>query len=204
MTTRVVTNDFQCPEYLPPKDSKRCRYFEDDRSCSLTAHPVCEEWLRLNLGKPIPNEASAAFVKANPDYVIAVVESLYFRPGWKAKMLDRLTSFDFPVRAPSSTPNEPARKPTPAPEPTPAQAAVEKQAAFTAEGLPSEIEVASFKALGVEVAITSAEIGEVWLVPKYTDANRKEITPEHLLTLCRLITAFPGCHVSEFIKTVEA
>ncbi len=206
MATSPISSGIACPEYEAMEMTKRCRYFNDDRSCQLTAHPVCEEWLRSNPEKTIPNPSSATFVESNPDYKIAVVEGLHFRPGWKAKMLERLTDFPPPVRATPSTTNEQsAQAPKPTPPPSPAVVAVGKQAPFTVEGVPSEIEVASFRALGVEVCITNDTVGELWLVPKYTDAKRKEITPEHLLTLCRLIAAFPGCSVSKFIKTyVEA
>jgi hypothetical protein len=203
MVIKTNSSQILCPEYEAEGEKKRCRHFAEDRSCGLLAHPVCEEWLRRNSGKPIPNPMSAAFVEANPDYVSAVADELYFRPGWKAKMLDRLTSF--PVT--DASPDEPTAplSPPPTPQAVTAPVAADDDRQLKVDGLPSEIEVASFRALGVEVCITSEAIGEFWLVPNYTDANRKEITPEHLLTLCRLIAAFPGCRVSQFTKTfVEA
>ena len=202
MASSPISSQILCPEYEAKEGSKRCRHFAENRSCALLAHPVCEEWLRRNAGKPIPNESSAIFVAQNEAYRCAVVEGLYFRPGWKAKMLDTLTAF--PVRAtPSPTLSSPALPPV---STKPPQATETPVAACEVTGLPNEIEVASFKALGVEVCIVSETLGELWLVSNYTaNETRKEITLEHLLTLCRLIAAFPGCRVSQFIKTfVEA
>ncbi|MDY0004855.1 MAG: hypothetical protein RBU30_26390 [Polyangia bacterium] len=56
-------------------------------------------------------------------------------------------------------------------------------------------EVASFKALGVEVCIRSEEVGEVWVVPVYTGAARRELSVEHSITLATICAAFPGAKV---------
>lgn len=57
-------------------------------------------------------------------------------------------------------------------------------------------EVASFKALGVEVCIQSEALGPIWLVPKYTGAsNRVELSIEHSVTLTAICSAFPGAKV---------
>ena len=61
-------------------------------------------------------------------------------------------------------------------------------------------EIDSFKALGVELCIRSEELGEVWLVPRYSGQPRKEITPEHAATLRLLLEAFPGGRVTSFGK----
>jgi hypothetical protein len=61
-------------------------------------------------------------------------------------------------------------------------------------------EIASFKALGVELRLDLDEAGPVWLVPHYTGQARKEITPEHAATLRLLLDAFPGARIAAFEK----
>ena len=56
-------------------------------------------------------------------------------------------------------------------------------------------EVASFKALGAEVCIRSEGIGEVWVVPEYTGADRQELSVGHSITLATICAAFPGAKV---------
>ena len=62
-------------------------------------------------------------------------------------------------------------------------------------------EIASFKALQVEVCLRSEEIGEVWLVPEYTSSGRSEISVEHAATLTTICAAFPGAKVVSFQST---
>ena len=59
-------------------------------------------------------------------------------------------------------------------------------------------EIASFKALRAEVCLRSEDVGEVWLVPEYTGAERKEISVEHASTLAAICAAFPGAKVVSF------
>jgi hypothetical protein len=56
-------------------------------------------------------------------------------------------------------------------------------------------EIASFKALGAAVCIRSAAMGDVWLVPEYTGADRAELSVEHSATLTAICAAFPGAKV---------
>ncbi|ACY13624.1 hypothetical protein [Haliangium ochraceum] len=67
-------------------------------------------------------------------------------------------------------------------------------AADAVRGLTSE-QLASFAALGVEVCLATAEVGEVWLVPKYTDCDRQELRLDHAATLAALCATFPGASV---------
>jgi hypothetical protein len=60
-------------------------------------------------------------------------------------------------------------------------------------------DLASFQALGVEVCVVSPTLGEIWLVPAYTGAERREITPEHAMTVAALVRAFPGAQPSQWI-----
>ncbi|MCP4677613.1 MAG: hypothetical protein GY854_19280 [Deltaproteobacteria bacterium] len=64
----------------------------------------------------------------------------------------------------------------------------------------SDEEIASFKALGAEVCLETENIGEIWIVPKYTERSRKEISIEHAATLAAVCGAFPGAKVKAFDK----
>ena len=61
-------------------------------------------------------------------------------------------------------------------------------------------EIASFRTLGVSVCIRSEDIGDVWLVPEYTDKDRLELRIDHAATLTAICAAFPGAKVTEYIK----
>lgn len=65
-------------------------------------------------------------------------------------------------------------------------------------------DIESFKALGVEVCVRSDDYGDLWLVPAYTGQPRKEITPEHLATIARVLEAFPWSRVVAFDKKPPA
>jgi hypothetical protein len=63
----------------------------------------------------------------------------------------------------------------------------------------SDDDVASWKALGVEVCIASDEVGEVWLVPEYTgQSDRKELRIDHAVALTAVCGAFPGARITSF------
>lgn len=132
---------------------------------------------------------------------------------------------DHPARAASSTQRDlfaaplPGRtQDTPAPEPAPVAPAPALTAAQTAETgtappPPSrpgprepitQEEIDSFKALGIELCIRFEELGELWLVPEYTNQDRREISPEHAATLRLLLDAFPGGRVTAFEKQRQA
>ena len=81
---------------------------------------------------------------------------------------------------------------SPAPEPAQARTPITQE------------EIASFKALGVELCLDLGEAGPVWLVPHYTSQARKEITPEHAATLRLLLDAFPGARIAAFEKATLA
>ncbi len=65
-------------------------------------------------------------------------------------------------------------------------------------------QIRSFKELGVEVCISSPETGEIWIVPAYSDSERREISAEHAATLAVILSAFPGAKVTAFEKAAEA
>jgi hypothetical protein len=65
-------------------------------------------------------------------------------------------------------------------------------------------DIASFRALRVQICFQSDELGELWLVPSYTSQARNEITPEHAATVGRVLAAFPGARVTAFQSASSA
>lgn len=66
----------------------------------------------------------------------------------------------------------------------------------------SDEDIASFKALNVEVCLATEDCGQIWLVPEYTGrADRKEISARDAATLAAVCSAFPGARVTSFEKT---
>ncbi|MBN1773199.1 MAG: hypothetical protein JXB32_18175 [Deltaproteobacteria bacterium] len=177
---------YECPNYRPIPGSKRCQHYLDNGACALADELMCSEWLKANGQKP---GSSAVHVEApaptEPPPAAA-------KPDDVARDL-----FGVPIAPPA--PKRPAkRKPerVASPPPTPP--------AEVAPGEPipriSDEDIASFKALGVEVCLRSDALGDVWLVPEYTERDRREITPEHAATLRLIVDAFPGAQVVAFEK----
>jgi hypothetical protein len=103
-------------------------------------------------------------------------------------------------------PKEPVKK-TAKPSPPPGSSATAQQpiAHEDAETKPklrgfTTEDVESFKQLNVEVCIETEALGSIWLVPRYSRSDRKEITPEHAATISRVLEAFPGAKVTRFEK----
>ncbi len=68
----------------------------------------------------------------------------------------------------------------------------------------TEEQVQSFKELGAEVCISSPDTGDIWIVPAYSDSERREISAEHAATLAVILSAFPGAKVTAFERSAEA
>ena len=171
---------FTCADYDPLPGSKRCRSYLANGGCAREDHFMCEEWMKAN-GQAVPA----------PGEVQAVTEP--------ARDL-----FGNPL------PEEPlAKKPTVAAAPTPSpkaspvavEPAAERDAPLV-RNLTDE-DIASFKALGVEVCIASEELGEVWLVPEYTEQDRRELRIDHAATLTAVCATFPGAKVTSFEKLAK-
>jgi hypothetical protein len=161
-----------CEKYVR-SEGKRCRHYLANGGCALPDELMCVEWLKLNDHRPPPARPEPASAK-----------DLFGNPvppppaSSKPKVTDSPSSPE-PVADAGSDPVAVARSPL--------------------RGLTTE-DVASFKALGVEVCLHSEAYGELWLVPAYTGQLRKEITPEHVATIARVLDAFPGSRVTAFEK----
>jgi hypothetical protein len=66
----------------------------------------------------------------------------------------------------------------------------------------TDVDIASFKALGLEVRLATEEVGDVWIVPAYTGAPRRELSIEHAALVAAVCSAFPGARVVS-ISTVR-
>lgn len=63
-----------------------------------------------------------------------------------------------------------------------------------------DADIASFKALGLEVRLATEDLGDVWLVPAYTGAERHELSIEHAALIAAVCSAFPGARVTALQK----
>lgn len=169
---------FECPKYRPLPGSKRCQHYLDGGACALPDEFMCVEWLKANgqkVAPPAPPPVEPPPAAARPE---------------QARDL-----FGAPVPPPVS--KEPAKKKA---EPAASPPAPPDLPAAPPLARISDEDLASFKALGVEVCIESEGIGQVWLVPEYTGKDRKEISVEHAATLRLVVDAFPGSKVTAFEK----
>lgn len=191
-----------CPDLLPvPESTNRCARYEHPGGCPHADHPVCEAWLQVNPKASIP---SCALQQLPGEYRRQVVAGTYFSDGWR----ERLRGEPEPLtKVKLETFGEPASAPVASP--------VEAEASELPEGfaMPTEADIASFKALDVEISFVSEASGQqIWLVPKYTPVpsaestdrqrdvyGRKELSVDDALTLVRLLAAFPGARVTNYI-----
>lgn len=160
-------------------EGKRCLHFASNGACTLPDEFMCVEWLKANgHGKralPVVDEPAAPKPVARDLFGNALPEVA-------------------PPTPKASTPIALAPKPDADAQPA---VDVDQLRGFT------DADIASFKALGVEVLLHSETYGDVWLVPAYTGRERKEITPEHAATLARVMSVFPGSHIVSFEKTTK-
>lgn len=208
-----TASDFSCPHYTPVPGSKRCKDYQDGGTCAREDFFLCTEWERRNRYR-LPQ------VKTSGDASLGVAGRREAGPsnalqGTETEAVahdERRSSVDsFPHVARDLFGNPlPEAAPPPAPKVStsapiakqPAEACaptvdVDQLRGFTAE------DIASFKALGVEVLLRSETYGDVWLVPAYTGRERTELTPEHAATIARVMSVFPGSHIVSFEKTTK-
>lgn len=182
---------FECPKYRPLPGSKRCQHYVDGGACSLPDEFMCVEWLKANGQKVAP---PAPGIEAPPPKEPPPMAP----PPPAAKPTDQARDLFGATVSPPVSKEPPRKRPEPATSsspPTPPEVPAAPPLARI-----SDEDIASFKALGVEVCIESESIGQVWLVPDYTGQDRKEISVEHAATLRLVVDAFPGAKVTAFEK----
>ena len=102
-------------------------------------------------------------------------------------------------------------RPAPKPRPVPTVTATPKPNLPMASSEPvasisrtvNEADVASFKAMGLEVCLESETLGQVWIVPEYTKAVRTELKVEHALLLATVGSVFPDARVTALRRPPE-
>jgi hypothetical protein len=159
-------------------EGKRCLHYGAGGACALPGADRCSEWLKAN-GR------SARVDGSSP---IAAVPA----PAASAPPPRDLFGHALPAPPRGVAPSPSPAPGFPAPIAEPRRRAAPPRSALTAE------DVASFKALGVEVRMHSDVVGELWLVPAYTGKPRVEITPEHAMTLMHVREVFPDAQVTSF------
>ena len=173
-----VKQGVTCQNYSPKPNSKRCEHYQDGGTCILPDEFLCSEWQKANAGRvPSGNET---------------------QPSAKTeKRLDTdLLGQPLPKPIQKSTP---VKTEVPQPE---AKSKTEHVEPVLIRGL-TDADIASFKALNVEVSISNDNIGEVWLVPEYTGKDRKEISCEDAAFITSVCATFPGAKITSFEKMKE-
>lgn len=194
-----------CSHYEAIPGRKHCRHYLVNGACSRPDVLTCSEWLKVN-GQYLAT--TSVFTYLDPDERRRISESSpldmfgnpnpNYKPGAEFKVPTDL--FGDPIYEPKKrrhkTPSQ--QRPTAARRSLPPPKPIEKPEplrGFTPE------DIDSFKELNIEVRLKSEEFGGLWLVPRYTDQDRLELTPEHAATIYRVLQAFPDAKVAAFKKT---
>jgi hypothetical protein len=182
MTTNAEDHkpNIDCPKYLPLPGSKRCRHYLDGGACALASEFMCVEWLKRNRRAVLQDHPGHGATTAPPALSSGLAPPAPTLPTPPATVHATPEPGNFAASVPAVPQAEPL------PVPAYARAPI------------SEAELASFKAIGVELCLDLDEAGPLWLVPRYTGQARKEITPEHAATLRLLLEAFPGARIGAF------
>ena len=175
-------------------------HFVQGGACALPDELMCSEWLKVNERKP-------------PDPPKQEKSQIF---GFLGDALPCLNPTETPA-APAVDPQAPVPGPYGPEAPTvgPALAskpqtvvsgtqAYSEQQAKQLRDLPLEqmsLEaVESLCKLGVETQInTNSDMGEIWLVPEYTEQKRKELSYRDIRYLMLVVKVFPGA----VLKTVR-
>jgi len=199
-----------CSHYEAIPGRKHCRHYLENGACSRPDEFMCTEWLKANghdQAKPsrVASIAASRAQDTNQKLSASSPVDMFGNPNPDYKPAPKKQGSTDLFGNPVPEPKEPKRteskqRPTAAsPSPTPAASEpIEEREPL--RGLTTE-DIDGFKALGVEVCLSSDAFGEVWLVPEYTEHDRKEITPEHAATISRVLEAFPGSKVVSFEKS---
>ncbi len=171
MTTLPVRPPITCTRYDAVPGTKRCRHYKANGACSLPHEFMCVEWLKVN--GPVGRPVGPVTPPTPPPLTRTLFgDALATAPPRRSS-------------APSSKP--PVADPGPVGEPPSTR-------------LVTDADITSFKALGVEVRLASDDLGELWIVPEYTGAERHELSVEHAALIAAVTSAFPGARVTALVK----
>ena len=191
--------EITCPRYDAVPGTKRCKHYLKGGACALPDEFMCVEWLKANGHHVPPPLPRLDPVEATPSSEPAPAPAQPSSPPPPPRP-DRTERdlFGAPVRprpaARSAREPEPTSPERSRPEPDPRDVPVVRNL--------SDEDIASFKALNVEVCLATEDCGQIWLVPEYTGRrDRKEISARDAATLAAVCAAFPGARVTSFEKT---
>lgn len=182
-------SEFTCPHYAPLPGTRRCRSYQDGGTCARADLFLCIEWEKRNRHR-LPSTGDHA-----DEVVAAGVTVATSEPPAPRTPTDLFGNPAPELALPKAKPTRAIPCPTSSPH-----VGSDQETRPPPRGLTTE-DIESFKALNVEVCLRSEALGEVWLVPAYTGRDRREITPEHAATICRVLEAFPGSRVVSIEKS---
>ncbi len=186
----VKPEGITCEFFSAPEGTKRCSHYVGRGVCGLDDEFMCVEWLRVN---GHPSHKSLPIVRG------ASPESPPLEPHVERDLFGNPVRRTARASAPSSTAGQGSAPPAPSPHPTPIE--VPPSAPRIVRHL-SDDDGAAFEKLGVEVCLSTASCGEMWLVPAYTDTpGRQEISIRDAATLAALCAAFPGAQIVGFTRS---
>lgn len=158
-----------CEMYLRG-EGKRCRHYLPHGACSLPGELMCVEWLKKNAPRPRAGRAGERS------------KDLFGNPSPEPPV-----QMQTPVQSPPPAASLGAVGPQPPTEET----------APVLRGLTTE-DIEGFKDLRVEVCVRAGDHGEFWIVPVQTGRSRREVTPEHLATIARVLDVFSNSEIVAF------
>ncbi|MCU0658581.1 MAG: hypothetical protein MUF64_25990 [Polyangiaceae bacterium] len=195
-----------CGRYEALPESRRCRHYAEGGVCGLVDEFLCTEWLKANgqpSPPPLPPLAPSA-PQASPALPAPEASLQAVQPA------PTKATVPTPAPPPPAAPQAPA-PPVALPAPTLSAAPARPQALLPRKAPQAQVllsvrdsDIASFKALGVEVRLLDEHLGEVWLVPAYTGQDRAELSVEHAALLAAICSAFPAANVVSFVRKPKA
>lgn len=187
----TASRKLTCADYEPLEGSRRCRHYIQGGTCTLPDRFLCDEWVAVNQHRaPEARPGMAGCGEAGSGKAAQ---------GKDTRPRD-LFGNPLPVEPARKTARPVPATSTPTSRPSLARDDVEPRPAL--RGFTTE-DIESFRQLNVEVCFRSEELGTIWLVPRYSELDRREITPEHAATVCRVLEAFPGSRVVAFEKSTN-
>lgn len=195
-----------CIDYKPLENSAKCDFYISNGSCRRPERFMCEEWERRN---PKLVEAARATV---------LKEQAEQKAEQTAAQGERAA--DAAARAPSgkhlrvlkedADAEAAEQAPAPKPAPKPKRAPVYKVAQNDADRhilenpeLLTEQAVEELAKTGFEITVKLLGGKEVTLVPKYTEADRAELSYGDARTLVMVLQVFPGASLESIRKPKE-
>jgi hypothetical protein len=187
-------SNITCTKFEAISGTKRCKHYASNGACNRPDEFMCVEWLKLNgpaaasvTAAPLTRlhalNASMAHAQSKARLSVSQVAA--------AKSLGAISQ----VLGPDKAPAGPRTRLQPSDEVALLALRQSLPGAFQAQAT-TAVDIASFKARGIEVCVATDDLGEFWIVPEYSDAERQELTIEHASLIAAACSAFPGSKVT--------